>query len=246
MSTPDFFEYKDITFGDTDGIVVSTRSKVFYPTSTTNLLLAGVRKTVDRSYTTALDLGCGSGIVAVVLAKRVLPGAKVYASDISEEAVQLAKENAAAHRLDIDCRYGSLFEPWEGFKFDLIVDDVAGMSEPIARMSPWYPPEIKSDAGQDGTRWIVKILSEAPEHLTDRGQIIFPVLTLSDEAAIMDTANTHFGRVEMISEQWYPLGADLLAHWEVIEDLMNRGMVTLQKRGSRWLWATKIFKAGND
>ncbi len=242
------FEYKDRDFGDTQSIMVTTTPEVFYPTSTTNLLLAGVRKfaNLDSSKIgTALDLGCGCGIVAVVLAKLILPQAAICASDISAEAVKLTQRNADDHRLAIDCRCGSMFAPWAGMKFDLIVDDVAGIAEPIARLSQWYPPHIHSDAGEDGTRWIVDILSQAPEFLTPQGQIFFPALTLSNEAKILDVAQKHFAKVELVTEQWYPLGHDLLPHLNLIEELMSRGLVEIKKKGSRWLWATKIYRAGN-
>jgi methylase of polypeptide subunit release factors len=252
-TSPETFEYKDKNFGDTEGIVVATNPEVFYPTSTTTLLLAGVRKFINPELPalnagaiSALDLGCGSGIVAVALAKLILPQAKMHASDISPEAVNLAKRNAADHQLAIDCRCGSLFEPWVGMKFDLIVDDVAGMSEPIARHSQWYPPHIHSDAGEDGARWIVDILSQAPEFLTPQGRIFFPVLTLSHEAQILGTAQKHFAKVELLAEQWYPLGSDLLPHLALIEELMARGLVEIKKKGSRWLWATKIYLATNQ
>lgn len=242
---PGTFEYKDRNFGDTSGIVVTTGPAVFYPTSTTTLLLSGVRKYVNQSATTALDLGCGSGIVAIVLAKLILPEASVHASDISEEAVKLTNHNAQDNQVAIDCRCGSLFEPWVGMKFDVIVDDVAGMAEPIARLSRWYPPHIPSDAGEDGSRWILSILSQAPEFLTPQGQIFFPVLTLSNEAKILNTAHRHFTRVELLTEQWYPLGDDLLTHMDLFEDLMSRGLLEIKKKGSRWLWATKIYLATN-
>jgi len=240
------FEYKDRDFGDMQGIVVATNSAVFYPTSTTNLLLGGVRRFANKDATSALDLGCGCGIVAVALAKLILPAAAIHASDISAEAVKLAKQNAESFQLPIDCRCGSLFEPWAGMRFDLIVDDVAGMSEPIARLSRWYPPHIHSDAGEDGARWIVRILSQAPEFLTPQGQIFFPVLTFSSESKILDAARSHFARVELITEQWYPLGGDLLPHLNLIEDLMAKGHIEIKKKGSRWLWATKIYCAADS
>jgi len=239
------FEYKDRSFGDTEGVVVATSPAVFYPTSTTSLLLAGVRKFADPDAASALDLGCGCGIVAVVLAKLIAPRAAIHASDISEDAVRLTRSNAECNGLKIDCRCGSTFEPWAGMKFDLIVDDVAGVSEPIARNSPWYPPQIHSDAGEDGVRWIVGILSSAPGFLTPRGQIFFPVLSLSSEERILAAARERFENVELLGEQWYPLDGRLLSHWDMIEDLMKRGIVVLRKKGSRWLWATKIFRASN-
>lgn len=246
MTASETFEYRDKNFGDTQGIVVTTSPEVFYPTSTSTLLLAAVRQFINQGVTSALDLGCGSGIVAVVLAKRILPQARIHASDISAAAVSLTQRNAEDNQLVIDCRCGSLFEPWAGMKFDLIVDDVAGIAEPIARRSAWYPPQIHSDAGDDGARWIINILSQAPEFLTPQGQIFFPVLTLSNEAKILDTAQEHFVKVERLTEQWYPLGHDLLPHLNLIEDLMARGLVEIKKKGSRWLWATKIYRATNQ
>ncbi len=239
----DTFEYKDKTFGDTEGIVVATNSEVFYPTSTTNLLLAAVRKFVNPAAASALDLGCGSGIVAVVLAKRILPNAAIHASDVSIAAAKLARSNAESHGLAIDCRSGSLFEPWAGMKFDVIVDDVAGMSEPIARLSHWYPPQIHSDAGEDGLRWIVSIIAQAPQYLTAHGQFFFPVLTLSQEDKILEVAHQSFHKVELLTEQWYPLGNDLMPHVDLIESLMAKGLIEIKKKGSRWLWATKIYLA---
>lgn len=240
------FSYMDKHFGDTEGVIVETNNMVFHPTSTSNLLLAGVRKSITPGITSALDLGCGCGIVAVVLAKLVLPKMRIYASDISEEAVRLATRNAEKHKLNIDCRTGSLFEPWTGKKFDLIVDDVAGIAEPIARLSNWYPEQIHSEAGEDGTRWIVNILSQAREYLTERGQIFFPALTLSNETKIIKTAKENFTQVEPVTEQWYPLSNELLKHHNLIEDLMNRNIIEIKQKGSRWLWATKIYRAYNS
>ena len=47
----------------------------------------------------------------MALGKLILPGAAIYASDISAEAVTLARRNAQTFQLAIDCRCGSLFEP---------------------------------------------------------------------------------------------------------------------------------------
>ena len=159
--------------------------------------------------------------------------------------MQLTQRNTAEHRLDVDCRCGSLFEPWAGKRFDVIVEDVAGMAEPIARHSRWYPPQIPSEADEDGTRWIVRILSQAAEFLIPNGQLFFPVLSLSKEAKILETAQKRFTSVVLLAEQWYPLGADLLPHLTLIEGLMGRGQIEVKKKGSRWLWATKIYLATN-
>src|SRR6266705_2599567 len=138
-----------------------------------------------------------------VLLLRASP--RVCASDLSAAAVRLARHNAQRNGVTLDCRRGSLFEPWAGERFDLIVDDVAGVAESIARASGWYPPAVPSDAGPDGTRWILEVLERAPDFLAPRGQLVFPVLTLSREATVLERARARFATVEQVEEQWYPL-----------------------------------------
>jgi|SRR5437899_2994351 len=239
------FSYRDKKLGDTDAVSVATTPDVFHPTSTTVLLLRAARRVISQGPVprTVLDLGCGSGIVGVVLAKLLPPTAHVCASDLSAAAVRLARHNAARNGVALDCRRGSLFEPWAGERFDLIVDDVAGVSEPVARASGWYPPAVPSDAGQDGTRWILDVLERAPDVLAPGGRLVFPVLTLSRESAVLERARARFAAVAEVEEQWYPLGDELVAHLADLEALAAVGSVRLERRGSRWCWATRVFVA---
>ena len=239
------FAYRDKKLGDQGAVTVATSPEVFYPTSTTVLLLRAARRALAAAPPTrsVLDLGCGCGIVAIVLAKRSPPGVRVCASDLSGVAVALARRNAERHGLSVDCRRGCLFEPWAGERFDLIVDDVAGVAESLARASGWYPDGVPSEAGRDGTRWILEVLDGAPDHLAPGGRLLFPVLTLSREAPVLERARARFARVEPVEEQWYPLGPELVARWAEVEALAADGAIRLEQRGSRWWWATRIFSA---
>ncbi|HYK82737.1 MAG TPA: methyltransferase [Gemmatimonadales bacterium] len=239
------FAYRDRRLGDTHPVTIATAPDVFAPTSTTVLLLRAARR-VGASLPpprAVLDLGCGCGIIGVVLTKLLPPATRVCASDLSAAAVRLARHNAACNDVALECRRGSLFEPWVGERFDLIVDDVAGVAEPIARLSGWYPAGVPSEAGDDGTRWIVEVLERAPAFLAPGGRLVFPVLTLSREALVMERARAVFPVCEQVEEQWYPLADVLLAHWEALDALAAAGSVRLVKRGSRWCWATRIFVA---
>ena len=237
------YTYRDKKLGDTESISVATAPDVFYPTSTTVLLLRAARRALVHRPRSVLDVGCGCGIVAIVLAKCLPPEAQVCASDLSEAAVRLAIHNVSRTGVKVDCRRGSLFEPWAGTLFDLIVDDVAGVAEPLARVSGWYPEGVPSQAGRDGTRWILDVLAQAPDHLSPGGRFIFPVLTLSREAAVLEAARARFATVELVDEQWYPLTEELLAHFPLVEELVADGSIRVEKRGSRWCWATLIYSA---
>jgi release factor glutamine methyltransferase len=237
------YAYRDKKLGDSEAIRVATAPDVFYPTSTTVLLLRAARRALAHRPRSVLDLGCGCGIVAIVLAKCLPPDVVVCASDLSAAAVRLARHNVARHVVQVECRRGSLFEPWAGDVFDLIVDDVAGVAEPIARVSGWYPDAVPSQAGRDGTRWILDVLAQAPGHLSPGGRFIFPVLSLSREATVLETAHARFAAVELVEEQWYPLTEELLALFPLVEELVADGSIRLEKRGRRWCWATRIYVA---
>jgi precorrin-6B methylase 2 len=237
------YAYRDKKLGDTEAISVATAPDVFYPTSTTVLLLRAARRALVHRPRSVLDVGCGCGIVAIVLAKCSPPEMRVCASDLSAGAVRLARHNVSRNAVQVDCRRGSLFEPWAGELFDLIVDDVAGVAEPIARVSGWYPDAVPSQAGRDGTRWILEIIAQAPEYLLPAGRFIFPVLTLSREETVLETARARFAAVELVEEQWYPLTEELLGHFPLVEELVGDGSIRVEKRGSRWCWATRIYAA---
>jgi precorrin-6B methylase 2 len=241
--TPSEFTYRDKKLGDSEAITVATTPDVFYPTSTTVLLLRAARGALGEPCQSVLDIGCGSGVVAVVLARLLPPGTSVCASDLSPAAVRLASANAERNGVRVDCRCGSSFDPWKGQRFDLIVDDVAGVAEPLDRLSGWYPPGVPSEAGRDGARWILDILDRAPDYLSPRGRIVFPILTLSREDRILEQARARFADVTQVEEQWYPFSDALAEQMPLVEELAREGNVRLEKRGSRWCWATKIYVA---
>lgn len=77
--------------------------------------------TVPRDATSALDLGCGSGMHALLAARR---GANVIAVDVDPRAIAFTRFNARLNRLGgIACRRGSWFEPVADQRFDLIVSN---------------------------------------------------------------------------------------------------------------------------
>jgi SAM-dependent methyltransferase len=239
------FEYRDKKLGDARSISVATELDVFNPTSTTVLLLRAARRFLEHHAPprSVLDLGCGCGIVGTVLAQFLPASAHVCASDLSAAAVRLSRINAEQNGVHMDCRCGSLFEPWAGERFDLIVDDIAGIAEPLARVSGWYPPVVPSEAGRDGTRWILEVLDQAPDFLAPGGLLIFPVATLSREEPVLERARARFAGVEQVEELWYPLCPGLLAHLADVEALAAEGVIRIEKRGSRWCWAVRVFVA---
>jgi ribosomal protein L3 glutamine methyltransferase len=123
-----------------------------------------------------LDLCTGSGCLAILAAKR-FHGAKVDAADISADALQVAKQNVAMHRLQKRVRLlrGDLFGPVKGARYDLIIAnppyvDRAGMRALPAECR--HEPQLAFDGGADGLAIIRRILAEAGRHLTPGGGLL--------------------------------------------------------------------------
>lgn len=119
-----------------------------------------------------LDIGSGSGCVAIALAKS-LPAAVVISVDLSSEAIALATANAAVNAVTVDFRIGSLYEPVYLEKFDLIVsnppyiptEDIKGLQPEVRD----FEPHLALDGGRDGLDFYRLIVASAPLHLSPGG-----------------------------------------------------------------------------
>ena len=212
---------------------------VFEPTATSKILIRAVSQAIQKPGK-LLDLGCGTGIVGRELAlagKVILP---VYFSDISREAVEYARMSVGS----CVARQGSLFEPWAGERFDVIVDDVSGISEPLAKVSPWFNG-VECGTCRDGTRLICQVLEQAPAHLEPGGRLFFPVLSLSDEKKILDSARLRFKSVVMLAEQIWPLPPELYNHLDLLQQLSKERCISLEWAFGKWCWFTQIWEASN-
>lgn len=105
--------------------------------TTQGCLLAIDRLTRQRNFSRVLDLGCGSGVLAIAAA-RALPHAQIIATDNDPSAVAVASENAranGAHRVAFACAEG-LAHPWlrHAAPFDLIIANI--LAGPLCTLAP--------------------------------------------------------------------------------------------------------------
>lgn len=123
-----------------------------------------------------LDLCTGSGALAVAI-KINRPDCAVCASDVSETALEIARENAALNGADIDFFMGDFFAPVTGL-FDLIVSNPPYIPE--GDMDA-LPPEVKKEprlalwAGEDGLCFYRRFAKEAPKYLFPGGAVVLEV-----------------------------------------------------------------------
>jgi len=119
----------------------------------------------------SVDVGTGSGVIALTLAAE-FPDARVEGVDLSEDALSLARENAAAHGLADRVRFSrsDLLAAVEG-ECDLLVanlpyiasDEIPQLAREVRR-----DPLLALDGGADGLRLIERLADEAPRILRGR------------------------------------------------------------------------------
>ncbi len=141
----------------------------------------------DEAMTIA-DIGTGSGAIAVSLA-HALPGSRVIATDVSPEALDLARRNAERHNVAnrVDFRRGDVLAPLDG-PVDVIVTNL-----PYVRTDEWraLPPELAEheprvafDGGPDGLTLIRRLLRDAPSQLRPGGALFAEISDHQGEAVL--------------------------------------------------------------
>ena len=119
------------------------------------------------------DVGTGSGCIAIAVA-HYAPNVEVWASDVSTDALEVAKRNVAKHEL-VDRAHlacGDLLDPLPG-RFDLICANLPYLAEGVER-----PPEVLAQphhalfAPGAGADLVRRLLRQAPAHLAQGGGVL--------------------------------------------------------------------------
>lgn len=164
------------------GLDFQVNQNVLIPRPDTECLVdAALRLAKKEGWKRILDIGTGSGCIAIALAKH-LPGSTVCAVDISEKALEVARGNARNHQLDTRVEFlcGSLLGPVLGMElFDAIVSNPpyipATEIEELEIGVKKYEPRSALDGGPEGLDIISKIIKQAPASLKNGGHLLIEV-----------------------------------------------------------------------
>ena len=136
-------------------------------------------KSTKKNNLKILDLCTGSGIIAITLKKELSQfSIDVVASDISEEAIKVAKENAQSHDATIKFIKSDIFNNIDN-KFDIIVSnppyidrkDEVTMQDNVLK----YDPHLALFAEEEGMYFYRKIIEQANDYLNENGVIFFEI-----------------------------------------------------------------------
>jgi len=185
------------------GLIFEVNPSVLIPRPETEELVSWIIDDCkDRQDICVLDIGTGSGCIAISLAKN-LKHAKVYALDVSEDALKLAKLNASKNEVDIefieadilDCDLGNI-------KFDVIVSnppyvrelEKEAMSANVLNHEPHLALFVKND---DALLFYRKIAEISENILKPNGQLYFEINESLGEPTKELLANNSFNNIEL-------------------------------------------------
>lgn len=141
----------------------------------------------DRPDVLALDVGTGSGCIALACASRH-PSARFVATDVSPDALAVAEANARTHLLDdrISFRRGSLFDAIVGDgPFDAIISNPpyipSGDVPSLERGVRDFEPHLALDGGADGLAIVSQLIAGAASRLKPGGHLILEIGTAQEQ-----------------------------------------------------------------
>jgi release factor glutamine methyltransferase len=183
-------------------LVLGVAPGVFVPRPETEVLVERALEVLEgRATPVVVDVGTGTGAIALAIARR-RPDARVLATDISPEAVAVARANASRHALEVEVLEGDLLDP--------VPADLRGRLDLVVSNPPYVtreeyedlPPEVRAEPEEalvGGTEVHRRLAGETPAWLRPGGRVLVEIGSeQGGEVAAMLWAS--FERVEVIPD----------------------------------------------
>ena len=164
--------------GDVDfyGYKIKVDSRVLIPRPETEELVLRAKEHIGNE-SHVLDLCTGSGAIAIAIKGET--DAIVTAVDISEEALELARENAKINSAEIEFIKSDMFSSIENKKFDVILsnppyiksEDLSGLQKEVKD----FEPMLALDGGEDGLKFYKIIAENVRNHLKENGVLLMEI-----------------------------------------------------------------------
>lgn len=185
------------------GYKFKVNDKVLIPRPETEELVANILAEYDTYFggekVTLIDVGSGSGAIAISL-KKEEPNLEVYASDISKEALEVAKENAKNLDADVTFLCGDMLAPFieKGIKVDILVSNppYIPQAEVMEKSVVDFEPHVALFGGEDGLKFYRMIFENAHKVMKEKCILAFE-MGYNQKEAMEKEARKYFPNDEM-------------------------------------------------
>ena len=188
---------------------IKVNEHVLIPREETEELVANILIGYDQYFSmnenvTLCDIGTGSGAIAIAL-KKEEPGLNIIATDISIDAVSVAKSNAIDNKAEVCFCVGDMLEPLieRQLKVDILVSNppYIPQEENIDDSVKDYEPHVALFGGEDGLKFYKIIFERSKEILNERCMLAFEI-GYDQKEALCKEASLHFphAKIEVLKD----------------------------------------------
>ena len=188
---------------------------VLIPRPETEMLVEAVlEKLTPRAAGRFVDVGTGSGAIAITI-KKHLPNWEIFGSDVQEESLAVARKNALRHGVEVHWRQSDLLKDVEGM-FDAVAANlpyIPTKDVPHLAIGVRYEPWCALDGGVDGLRLIDRAVRELRPRLL-RGGWLFLETGNAQEDEVRNLLQTAGYTVESIRNDYQGIPRVVVARWD--------------------------------
>jgi release factor glutamine methyltransferase len=181
------------------GLEFEVGPAVLVPRPETELLVDAILREPRVSDAIIVDVGTGSGCIAVTLARKA-PGARVVGIDVSRDAIEVARRNARRHGTAVSFVVGDLATAVH--RADIVAANLPYIpSGEVAELEPevrYWEPAVALDGGPDGLSLIRRLIDDCAERL--RPRLLALEVGFGQAAAVVSYADAGGASVEMLKD----------------------------------------------
>ncbi len=159
---------------------ISLKPGVLIPRQETEILVSKVLEKLPETPLEVWDICCGSGSIGIAL-KKARPKWDVTLSDISEEALAVARENTIKNGVSVELKQGDLLQPFRGRKADVVVCNPPYVTEEVyPTLDPSvrdFEPKLALVGGPTGLEFYERLARELPDFLNPHAKVFFEIGT---------------------------------------------------------------------
>lgn len=182
---------------------------------------------------TVLDVGTGSGLLAIFAAKL---GGKVTAIDIVSDAVELTKKNAEKNNVSLDVKMGNLFSPVEGNVYDVIIANVPQENLSPNIINSMSSKEIIGIFGQEnGNALLIETLKTAARFMHKNSRLYVAVYSLSNFRESLKVLLDNYN-AKLLNFYSSPVKDFVYSDLEYYEIQNKKGNINIYKNNDKY-WA---------
>jgi HemK-related putative methylase len=180
---------------------------------------------------TVIDVGTGSGLFAILAARK---GGKVTATEITREAVEMAKFNGEINNVAIDAREGSFFASFKE-KFDVVIANLPQklILEKKREETQGNAEVFGMHGGASGNEILLSFLNEAKEHMHQDSRLYIQVYSLTDFHHTLEEIGKNYSMAPLAKREFiedHIIGSNV----EAYEELNRQGVIDISQRDGHW------------